>query len=293
MAVIDAHQHVWDLTRAQYSWLDRGLFPIDRTIDFDYLRPLLGDAGIGHTVLVQSADNRDDTDYMFDVAAKHREIVGIVAWVPLDDPKAAASDLAELRTKPLFVGIRNLIHTRSDPDWLLRPEVDESLGLLEQAGVPFDVVAVLPRHLELVGELSRRHPGLRMVIDHLAKPPIKEVHDDAGSWRQWRTLLSRAAENPRVYAKVSGLYPSGGDLTDWRADDVRPALDFALETFGADRLMYGGDWPISVLAGGYRKVWTELSTLFDQLSAGERDAILRGTATNFYGLRASAGDRLP
>jgi L-fuconolactonase len=293
MAVIDSHQHVWDLTRAQYSWLDRGLFPIDRTIDFEYLRPLLLDAGIGHTVLVQSADNRDDTDYMFDVAEHHREVVGIVAWVPLDDPQAAASDLAGLRTKPLFVGIRNLIHTRADAEWLLRPEVDESLGLLEQAGVPFDLVAVLPRHLELVGEVSRRHPGLRIVIDHLAKPPIKEPQTDGRSWHEWRTLLRRAAENPLVCAKVSGLYPSGGDLTDWHADDVAPAFDFALETFGADRLMYGGDWPISVLAGGYHKVWGELSALFDELAADERDAILRGTATNFYGLRASAGDRLP
>jgi L-fuconolactonase len=292
MAVIDAHQHVWDLTRAHYSWLDRGSFPIDRTIDFEYLRPLLLEAGIGHTVLVQSADNRDDTDYMFDVAEHHREIVGVVAWVPLDDPKAVAADLEGLRTKPLFVGVRNLIHTRADPQWLLRPDVDEGLGLLEQAGVPFDLVAVLPGHLELVGEVSRRHPDLRIVIDHLAKPPIKEPDDD-GRWHQWRTLLRRAAENPLVYAKVSGLYPSSGDLTDWHADDVAPALDFALETFGAQRLMYGGDWPISVLAGGYLKVWGELSTLFDQLAADERDAIVRGTATDFYRLRTAAGDRLP
>jgi L-fuconolactonase len=131
-----------------------------------------------------------------------------------------------------------------------------------------------------------------MVIDHLAKPPIKEPQDSA-SWHQWRTLLSRAAENPLVYAKVSGLYPSDGELTDWHADDVAPAVDFALETFGADRLMYGGDWPISVLAGGYRKVWGELSKLFDELAADEQDAILRGAATNFYSLRASAGDLLP
>jgi L-fuconolactonase len=93
-----------------------------------------------------------------------------------------------------------------------------------------------------------------------------------------------------VYAKVSGLYPSGGDLTDWHADDLAPALDFALETFGADRLMYGGDWPISVLAGGYSKVWRELSTLFGELAADERDAILCSTATSFYGL--PAGDLL-
>jgi L-fuconolactonase len=288
MAVIDAHQHVWDLTRAHYSWLDRGSFPIDRTIDFEYLRPLLVDAGIDHTVLVQSADNRDDTEYMFDVAAHHREVVGVVAWVPLDDPNAAAADLGELRSKPLFVGIRNLIHTRADVEWLLRPDVDESLGLLEKADVPFDLVAVLPRHLELVGEVSTRHPGLRIVIDHLAKPPIKEAQD-SGHWQQWRTLLTRAAENPLVFAKVSGLYPSRGDLSDWHANDVAPALDFALETFGADRLMYGGDWPISVLAGGYPKVWGELSNLFNELDASERDAILRGTATSFYRLQPTRG----
>ncbi len=150
--------------------------------------------------------------------------------------------------------------------------------------MPFDVVSVLPRHLEHVPTLSERHPALRMVIDHLSKPPIK-----AGDDEPWRTLIARAALNPRVYAKVSGLYPAAGDQTSWTADDIRPYLDHALECFGPQRLMFGSDWPVSVLAGGYARVWEQLSILFDELSPADRAAILGGTAEAFYRI---PGDRL-
>jgi L-fuconolactonase len=285
LAVIDAHQHLWNPARVAYDWLGPDLAPIDRAIEFPDLAPLLEATGVERTVLVQSADNAADTDYMFEVAAAHPEIAAVVGWVPLDDPAAVAERLPVLRADPAFVGIRNLIHTKPDADWLLRPDVDASLGILAAEGVPFDVVAVLPRHLEHVPTLSERQPALRMVIDHLAKPPIKA--EDDGSWR---TLMARAARNPRVYAKVSGLYPAAGDLGAWTADDVRPYLEVALELFGAERLMFGGDWPISVLAGGYLRVWEELNRLFDELSPGDRAAILGGTAVEFYRIPA---DRLP
>ena len=237
------------------------------------------------TVLVQSADNEADTDFMFEVAAAHPEIAAVVGWVPLDDPAAVAERLPVLRSNPVFAGIRNLIHTKPDPDWLLRPEVDESLGILAARDIPFDVVSVLPRHLEHVPTLSERHPDLRMVIDHLSKPPI-----GAGNDEPWRSLIARAAENPNVYAKVSGLYPAMGDLATWTAEDIRPYLEVAFELFGADRLMFGGDWPISVLAGGYVRVWEELNHVFDELSPDDRAAILGGTAAAFYRIPA---DRLP
>jgi L-fuconolactonase len=285
LAVIDSHQHFWNPSRVSYDWLGPDLGPINRAIEFPELAPLLAATGVERTVLVQSADNAADTDYMFEVAAAHREIAAVVGWVPLDDPEAVARRLPILRANPAFAGIRNLIHTRPDPDWLLRSDVDESLGILAAAGVPFDVVSVLPRHLEHVPTLSERHPDLPMVIDHLSKPPIK-VGDD----EPWLSLIRRAAENPRVYAKVSGLYPAVGDLADWSADDVRPYLELALELFGADRLMFGGDWPISVLAGGYVRVWEELSVLFDELAPGDRSAILGGTAASFYNI---GNDRLP
>lgn len=285
MAVIDAHQHFWNPSRVAYDWLGPELGPIHRAIEFPELEPLLAATGVERTVLVQSADNAADTAYMFEVAAVHPEIAAVVGWVPLDQPAAVAASLPGLCANPTFVGIRNLIHTKPDPDWLLRPDVDESLGILAAHDVPFDVVSVLPRHLEHVPTLSQRHPQLRIVIDHLSKPPIKADSDEP-----WHSLITRAAENPRVYAKVSGLYPAAGDITAWTSDDVRPYFELALELFGPDRLMFGGDWPISILAGGYVRVWEELSKLFAELSPDDRSAILGGTAAEFYGIPTT---RLP
>jgi len=288
MTIIDAHQHVWNPARAEYAWLGPDLAPINRAIAFDELLPLLAATGVTHTVLVQSADNDEDTRYMLEVAAAHPEVAAVVGWVPLDDPDGVGERLPGLRANPVFAGIRSLIHTKPDPDWLLRPDVDESLGMLAAAGVPFDVVSVLPRQLGHVPVLSARHPDLRMVIDHCSKPPIKSGNDEP-----WLGLMTRAAENPNVYAKVSGLYPAVGDLAAWTADDVRPYLAIALRLFGADRLMFGGDWPISVLAGGYVRVWEQLSILFDELSPAERDAMLRGTAAAFYGIPPERLDGRP
>jgi L-fuconolactonase len=230
-------------------------------------------------VLVQSADNLLDTDYMFAVAAAHPEIAAVVAWVPLDRPAEAADLLSELKARPGFAGIRNLIHTQPDPDWLLRPAVDDGLGLLEAQGVPFDVVSVLPRHLEHVPTISAKHPELDMVIDHLSKPPIL-----GPDWEPWKSLITAAAENPRVHAKLSGLYPAVGELDRWTPDDVRPYVEFAFEVFGPQRLMWGGDWPISVLAGGYVRVWEAYVTIFAELGADDREAVLGGTASSFYGI---------
>jgi L-fuconolactonase len=153
---------------------------------------------------------------MFEVAAAHREIAGVVAWVPLDRPREAAERLDDLATRPAFA---TLIHDQADPDWLLRPDVGEGLALLEQRGVPFDVIAVLPRHLSHVPVLSERHPELRMVLDHLAHPPL-----GGASTGEWRALISAAARNPRVFAKVSGLYPPG---SSWTSGDLEEIAEFA------------------------------------------------------------------
>jgi L-fuconolactonase len=279
MTVIDAHQHVWDPTRTRYDWLTADLALINRPIDFDELRPQLREAGVDATVLVQSADNDGDTDLMLETAEANPEIVAIVVYVPLERPEIAAERLADLRRNPLVVGVRNLIHDIPDPEWLLRPDVDEGLGVLENAGVTLDLIAMLPRHLELVPTLSERHPRLKIVIDHLAKPPIGL--DDLEPW--W-SLIERAAENPLVHAKVSGLYPASSDSSAWTADAVRPFVSRALEVFGADRLMYGGDWPISILSGGYKLIWDGLSSIFAELDVLEREKILGGTAKRFYGI---------
>lgn len=279
--VIDSHQHVWDPSRAAYDWLGPELSPIDRAIGFEELRPELQSAGVDFTVQVQSADNPEDTELMRESAARHPEVAGIVGYAPIDDPAACARTIQSWQGDPLMVGVRTLIHTQPDPEWLLRPEVGEGLALLEEAGLSYDVVAVLPRHLELVPIIAERHPELRLVIDHLAKPPI-----GLEAREPWWGLIAEAAEHPNVYAKVSGLYSATADSGAWTTDSVRPFVERALEVFGATRLMYGGDWPISVLSGGYTRVWNGLRPIFDALAPADREQILGRTAAEFYRLSA-------
>jgi L-fuconolactonase len=274
--VIDAHQHVWDLDRAAYPWLGPQHGPIFRTMTQAEVLPELRACGVDGVVLVQAADDAADTALMLDTAAAHPEVVGVVGYLPLEDPAATAAALPALAADPLVVGVRNLIHDRPDPDFLVRPEVRESLGLLAAAGLAFDVVSVLPRHLEHVPVLAAEHPGLRLVVDHLSAPPLGS--DDLEPW--W-TLLARAAELPNVHAKVSGLYPAA-DRTAWRREVLRPVVAHAVEVFGPERLMYGGDWPVSVLAGGYPAVWQGLHPLVAELGPAAAEAVLGGTAMRVY-----------
>ncbi len=282
MALVDAHQHFWDPSRVEYAWLPVNYPELDKPFGFSDLAPHLAAVGADATVLVQSADNWADTEFMFEVAEAHREVAGVVAWAPLDDPHTAARLLEELSKRDRFCGIRNLIHDREDPDWVLRPDVSEGLGLLESAGVPFDYVAVLPRHLEHVPTLCERFPALRIVIDHLAKPPV-----GTGQLEPWKSLIARAAHSNNVYAKVSGLYPPAGSPVPASSDDVRPVFDHALSVFGPNRLMFGSDWPVCEVAGGYEAVAGTLLSLISELDQPSQAALLSGTAVEFYGLRLS------
>jgi L-fuconolactonase len=282
LVIIDAHLHLWDTGRLRYEWLQRPEnAAINRTFGFEDFRSRAAAAGVDRAVLVQADDSAADTEAMLEVAAGHPEIAGVVAWVPLDRPAEAAGRLDELARRPAFCGIRTLIHDQPDPDWLLRPEVGDGLALLEQRGIPFDVIAVLPRHLSHVPVLSERYPALRMVLDHLAHPPLGGTGTG-----EWRALITAAARNPHVFAKVSGLYPPG---PAWTAGDLTEVAEFAFGLFGPERLMFGSDWPVAELSGGYAKVRTELSRLLAQLPPVDRDAVLGATAARFYALRTPPG----
>lgn len=277
--IIDAHQHLWDPARVDYAWLTDALGPINRTIEFTELDPQLAATGVDRTVLVQSADSVQDSDYMFEVADRWPRVAGIVAWVPLDRPDDAARLLDARNGDSRFAGIRHLIHNEPDPDWIVADRVQAGLDLLADRGLPFDVVAVLPRHLEHVPWLAERHPTLRLVIDHLAKPPILER-----GWQPWADLLARAAEYPNVSAKVSGLN-TAAHPENWSAGDLRPYFDYAVDKFGVSRLMFGGDWPIATLAGDYAKVWRETNRLAESLDGDERAQLFGGTAADVYHLK--------
>jgi L-fuconolactonase len=273
MNAVDSHLHVWDLAAADYPWLGPELAPIDRTVTFDEIAPALLDRGIDSAILVQAADNAADTEHMLAVADARPAVAGVVVWIPLHDPQAAAVELARLRRDPRVVGVRTLIHDRSDPDWILRPEVDAGLGVVEDAGVPYDFVTSGPAALRHLPVIAERHPDLVLVLDHLGKPPMDR---NDPTFDRWMRLLRRAAENPRLSAKVSGLYGSDAAVAD--------VVDVALETFGPNRLMFGSDWPMSELAGGLPRTWDALTSALSRLTPGERSAIQGGTARRVYGL---------
>ncbi|MBO9608622.1 MAG: amidohydrolase family protein [Paenibacillaceae bacterium] len=275
---VDAHQHFWDFKRIAYKWPDASVPSLFRDIVAEELEPLVRAAGIDKTVIVQADHSTAETDYMLEVAANHDWIAGVVGWVPLDRPDEAARLLEAYAGNPYFKGMRHLIHNEEDPDWIVRPEAIEGLKRLADAGLPFDVVSVLPRHLEHVPTLAEKVPHLRMVIDHLSKPPILEKR-----WQPWADLLARAAQYPNVYAKLSGLN-TAADPAGWSWRDLKPYVDYAREQFGADRLMFGSDWPVANLAGDYAQVWEATLLCVADYSEAERQAILGGTAARFYNL---------
>ena len=275
---VDTHQHFWKLSEVAYPWLVPAYGVIYDTFEPHQLQALIRGAGIDKTVVVQSANSHADTASMLVHSDYNEWIAGVVGWVDLLNPDAANSELEMYKQHPKFRGMRHLIHEEKDPDWVVQDVVIESLKALAAHGMSFDVVAVFPNHLKHVPTLAARVPDLKMVIDHMAKPPIKDKQMGA-----WADQMKAAAESPNVYVKVSGLN-TAADWANWTGDDLRPYIDFTRETFGAQRMMFGSDWPVSLLAGGFEKVWEETNQALAGYSQADQDAILGGTAVEFYKL---------
>lgn len=277
--IIDTHQHLWDLDRVEYAWLTPEFGVLYRTYTAAELEPQLAPAGVTYTVMVQSANNYEDTEFMFEQVEAHDWMVGVVGWVPLLRPDEAAQAVERFKKNPYFKGVRHLIHNEPDPRWLLQPQVIDGLKILAANNLTFDVVATLPEHMECIPVIGEKIPELKMVIDHLGQPPIP-----SGGLGRWADDLKAAAENPRVYAKISGLGTTSGNFEGWQADDLKPYIDYAIETFGPQRCMCGGDWPVSVLAGGYVKAWQAYRQVLAGRPVSEQEQILNSTARDFYRL---------
>ena len=274
--IIDAHQHFWHLERAGYSWLDPAFGSICRSIEADELEPLLHAAGVHKTVLIQAANSYEDTAYMLRTADQREWVGAVVGWVPLNIPDIADKKLREYAQNPYFKGVRHLIHEEKDPDWVIRDNVIEGLKALAAYGMTFDIVAEFPNHLKHVPLIAEKIPNLRMVIDHLAKPPIRDKQ-----MGEWAKQLAEAACYPNVYAKISGLN-TAANWSSWSAEDLKPYIEYAIKQFGAERLMFGSDWPVANMAGDYAKVWEETNKAIAEYGSGEIAAILGETAAKFY-----------
>jgi L-fuconolactonase len=276
--IVDAHQHFWNLEREVMPWMTADHAVIRRTFEPLDLEPLLAQAGVSRTVLVQAACSDADTDSMFAQAARHVWIGAVIAWVDLRLPERAAQRLDELARHPKLRGIRHLIHDEADPHWILRGDVLESLALLEQRQLILELPCVYPRHLGDVPELAARFPGLTIVIDHLGKPPLRS--DAMG---RWAAELQAAAANANVAAKISGLNTALA-ASDWDADDLSEAVELALGAFGPDRLVCGSDWPVALLNGDYERVWRETVRVIDQCAPLEAEQLLARNALRLYDL---------
>jgi L-fuconolactonase len=274
--IIDAHLHVWDLRRSEYAWLTPDLGPLHRTFTPEQAQAELEAAGIASAVLVQAEDSERDTVYMLEAARRHPWVAGIVGWVQLDAPDVAELQLDRLQDEPRLRGVRHLVHDDPRDDFLRLPSVRRSLRLLAERDIPFDVPDAWPRHLAATAELAAALGDLRVVVDHLGKPPF-----GGPDWERWRNSLRAVAACPNTVAKVSGLQVPGRPFT---VAEVRPAWEVALELFGPERLMWGSDWPLTVLVGGYGQTWVVMSSLVSELSTDERAQILAGTATSIYRL---------
>jgi L-fuconolactonase len=273
---IDAHHHLWNVESGTYDWPTPDDGPIYRTFTVADLAPLVAEAAIDGTVLVQTVNTLADTDAMLAVAAAVPWVRGVVGWVPLDDPAAAAVALDE-RAGPPLCGVRHLIHHEPDPDWLLRRTVIEGLREVGNRHLAFDIVAAFPNHLRHVPALADALPNVTFVVDHLAKPPYRRA-----GWDAWRSEIVAAARRPNVAAKISGLTTAVGP--GWTPDELWPALEVALDAFGADRLMFGSDWPVCLLASSYAAHLDALDGLIAALAPDERAAIMGGAAARVYRL---------
>jgi L-fuconolactonase len=274
--VIDAHLHLWDLQRSGYSWITPELGPLHTTITADRAEAELVAVGVTQAVLVQAEDSVADTEFMLEVAAEREWVAGVVGWVQLDDPAVAAAQLDRFAADPAFRGVRHLVHDDPRDDFMALPAVRTSLGLLVERGLPFDVPDAWPRHLAATAELAGALPGLTVVLDHLGKPP-----HNAPDFPAWRDAFAAVAARPNTVAKVSGLQVRGEPFT---AAAIRPSWEAALELFGPDRLLWGSDWPMTLLTAGYAGTWEVMAELVGELTPDEQDKILVGTARRVYGL---------
>jgi L-fucono-1,5-lactonase len=285
--IVDAHLHLWDAQHTPQPWMQPEHASIARPFGPDDLQPLLKRNGIEAVVVVQGACLDSDTDYVFAEAERHEWIAAVTAWLALDDPDRAMTRLAELETRPAFRGVRHLIHDEDDEHWILRPRVRESLALLEERDVILELPVVFPRHFGDVVVLAERFPRLRIVIDHLGKPPLGR--DDMPAWGR---DLRHAAAFPNVLAKLSGLN-TAIERADWGVDDLLPSWEIALDAFGPERLMCGSDWPVLLLNGDYDRVWDANVQLVERLSPADAAMLLGGNAARVYRLAATLSTMAP
>jgi L-fuconolactonase len=276
---IDAHQHFWRYSPAEYTWIDDSMAALRRDFLPEDLNLELKTNDFQGSIAVQARQSLEETSWLLDLAERSPSILGVVGWVDLRSPDVR-SQLKILARNPKLVGIRHIVQSEPDDRFLLQPDFLRGISVLEEFDLAYDIL-IYTRHLQVAAEFVKRFPRQRFVLDHMAKPPIRNGNIDS-----WAQGIVRLAAFPNVFCKLSGLVTEA-DWQHWVPQQIVPCLNVAFESFGPDRLMIGSDWPVCLLAASYERTTDVVKSYLLQTKLGFRDRVLGGNAQRFWRLGAN------
>ncbi len=272
---IDAHHHFWKYRAEEYPWITKSMSKIRRDFLPEHLKQTIQAAGINAVVTVQARQTMEETSWLLELADQHDFIRGVVGWVPLVDA-SVATHLEEFAGRPKLKAVRHVLQDEPD-DYVLREDFNRGIKLLERFTLVYDIL-IHKRHLPQTVEFVDRHPNQIFVLNHIAKPSIKDH-----SLSPWRENITHLGERENVFCKVSGMVTEA-DWQDWTASDLEPYFDIVLSAFGPKRLMFGSDWPVILVASEYRRWVDTVLKVTSKLSSSEKELIFGGTAIEAYNL---------
>jgi len=274
--IVDSHQHFWNYQPQRDSWIDDSMAVLRRDFTPDDLISELTKNGVSHCVAVQADPSENESQFLLDLADTHEFIAGVVGWVDLCAPNAGER-LAHFAQRPKFKGVRHLIQSEPDPNFMLRPDFRRGIEALAPLGLTYDLL-IKPHQFKAAIDLVHAFPDQPFVLDHLGKPGYKDRLD-----QDWARAVHEMASHPNVYAKLSGLVTESDGYRFTRAQ-FDPVLETALEAFGAHRLLFGSDWPVCLLAAPYEAVLEIIEYFISKLTPNEQSAIMATNAQTFYRL---------
>jgi L-fuconolactonase len=273
---IDSHQHFWRNTASEYAWITEEKSVIRRDFFPEDLREEITAAGVNAVISVQASQTIEETRWLLELAGANDFIKGVVGWAPLIDP-AVDEVLASLNAQPKLVGVRHVLQDEPDPFFMLREDFNRGIDNLKPLGLPYDIL-IFERHLPQTIEFVDRHEGQVFIVDHLAKPRVKDRQ-----LSPWQENMRELARRPHLYCKLSGLVTEAA-YHDWTTDQLKPYIETILSAFGPARIMFGSDWPVCLLASGYKQ-WVDIvAGAVGALSDTEQKRIWAGTAIEAYKL---------
>lgn len=276
MSRIDSHQHFWRYSPQTHSWIPEEEHVLQQDFLPPHLKPELDRHSIDGCVAVQANQSEEETQFLLDLADRYDFIRGVVGWIDLRD-EHIEERLAYYDGFPRLVGIRHIVQSETDPDFLLRPDFLRGVRLLSAHRLVYDMLIYEPQ-LPVTIRFAAQLPETRLVLDHIGKPKIAE-----GERSAWQASIRALATLPHVYCKLSGMVTEA-NRSHWQREDITPYLDTVVDAFGTDRLMFGSDWPVCLLAASYQEVVGLIDQYFRGFSDEERAKVYGKNATDFYQL---------